>query len=243
VRFVDLVESNGGSGTAGETESVRDSQSGHQISSADSNELPSSAAAASSNSVGSGEATSGEPANSKSYFSPLHPFGIKYYFNLTEAIDDCPEYLVHMPTLENLCSQFGLEVVSDMSLHNFLYAHIDQHHSLLRRMGIIDPQQPAGTSLTQDEWDALNVYKAVVFRKRTPAEFTSSMCRPPMYYTAPPAHFTHPTFPPARRVNHSDIQQLRQEVDSVQTRMAAQKQAWIVQRERQQTGQQQHQQR
>lgn len=89
-----------------------------------------------------------EPPNSKTYFSPQQPFGIKYYFNLIvspsphtghstplwaqpflsacqlpraplssfagsvlcdceqEAIDDCPEYLVHMPTLEKCASQY-----------------------------------------------------------------------------------------------------------------------------------------
>ena len=38
--------------------------------------------------------------------------------------------------VNSLCSQFGLEVVSDLSLHDFLYTHIDQHHQLLRRMGV-----------------------------------------------------------------------------------------------------------
>ena len=58
-----------------------------------------------------------------------------------------------------------------------------------------------------------------------------------MYYTAPPAHFAHPAFPPARRLAYSDIQQLRQEADSITQRMAAHKQAWTAQRERQHVAQ------
>ena len=64
-----------------------------------------------------------------------------------------------------------------------------------------------------------------------------------MYYTTPPASHAIPlTFPPARRVTHADIQQLRQEPDSVKTRMDSHKQMWAAHREREQQQQQQQQQ-
>ena len=41
--------------------------------------------------------------------APLPP--CRYTFSLEDAIDDCPEYLVHLPTLEELGAKFGLRVV------------------------------------------------------------------------------------------------------------------------------------
>ena len=35
----------------------------------------------------------------------------RYVFSLKDAIDDCPEYLVPLPTLEELGAKFGLRIV------------------------------------------------------------------------------------------------------------------------------------
>ena len=74
------------------------------------NEVPPSAAdepvfasSTTAPSESSDDSSTSEPPNSKSYFSPHRPFGIKYYFNLTVSwihtadysyLDDCSYALV-----------------------------------------------------------------------------------------------------------------------------------------------------
>ena len=98
-------------------------------------------------------------------FPPSRLFGLRYFFRLEDAIDDLPEYLVHPVVLESLAAQYGLQLQSSEALHDFVYAHIDDddNYALLRKMGLVDAALPNGTALTQDEWDVLNVYRAIVF--------------------------------------------------------------------------------
>ncbi|RKP13181.1 mRNA capping enzyme-domain-containing protein, partial [Piptocephalis cylindrospora] len=38
-------------------------------------------------------------------------FGHRYHFALEDAIDDCPEYLVHFPTLTSMALEYGLRLL------------------------------------------------------------------------------------------------------------------------------------
>ena len=49
------------------------------------------------------------------------PYGIKYNFFLADAIDDCPEYLIHFPTLFKICHKNGLKLVQKKNFHDFFY--------------------------------------------------------------------------------------------------------------------------
>lgn len=99
-------------------------------------------------------------------------FGICYYFKLQDAIeDDCPEYLVHIPTFQMLGAEFGLrleglqdfkdiyetytrDIISvpsyDSKLHN-------PYYKLLQIMNIRTP--------TAEEMELIGLYTGVIFIK------------------------------------------------------------------------------
>ncbi|KAI9011033.1 guanine-7 methyltransferase, isoform CRA_c [Gaertneriomyces semiglobifer] len=95
-------------------------------------------------------------------------FGHKYWFELKDAIDDCPEYLVHFPTLIELAKEYGLEPVYKKNFHD-IYAEeskVDEYHKLLYRMNVIDDN---GT-MSDDEWETIGLYMAFAFRKRVASD-------------------------------------------------------------------------
>lgn len=114
-------------------------------------------------------------------------FGHQYNFKLLDAIDGCVEYLVHFPTLIkyfSLVSSFiaknkykmlthyhrrmaqavGFVLILDKTFHTFYEEHIsDQHHRrLMKRLNILNNE---GT-VTDDEWEAIGMYKVFAFRKK-----------------------------------------------------------------------------
>ncbi|KAF9972222.1 mRNA cap guanine-N7 methyltransferase [Actinomortierella ambigua] len=91
-------------------------------------------------------------------------FGAKYWFHLEDAIDDCPEYLVHMPTFQTLAEEYGLELVYNKKFHQ-VYEEASKEpelKDLLYRMNVIQDR----AHLSEDEWEAANIYLAFVFRKK-----------------------------------------------------------------------------
>ncbi|GJJ67892.1 mRNA (guanine-N7-)-methyltransferase [Entomortierella parvispora] len=91
-------------------------------------------------------------------------FGAKYWFHLEDAIDDCPEYLVHFPTFQKLAEEYGLELIYNKKFHQ-VYEEASQEHDfnqLLYRMNVISENG----SLSADEWEAANVYLAFAFKKK-----------------------------------------------------------------------------
>ncbi|KAG0228801.1 mRNA cap guanine-N7 methyltransferase [Actinomortierella wolfii] len=91
-------------------------------------------------------------------------FGAKYWFHLEDAIDDCPEYLVHMPTFKKLAGEYGLELVYNKKFHE-VYQEASKEpelRELLYRMNVIQDN----AHLSEDEWEAANIYLAFAFRKK-----------------------------------------------------------------------------
>ncbi|KAG0274189.1 mRNA cap guanine-N7 methyltransferase [Linnemannia exigua] len=91
-------------------------------------------------------------------------FGSKYWFHLEDAIDDCPEYLVHFPTFQKLAEEYGLELIYNKKFHQ-VYEEASQEldfNQLLYRMNVVSENG----SLSADEWEAANVYLAFAFRKK-----------------------------------------------------------------------------
>lgn len=89
---------------------------------------------------------------------PGSPFGRRLRFSLVGAVDDCPEYLVDAPALCALASAVGLQLQSMLPFHDF-YSQHTTHHALLRSM------QRGSRGMTPDEWEAIGLYSAFVFRK------------------------------------------------------------------------------
>ncbi|KAJ3345688.1 hypothetical protein HDU83_003834 [Entophlyctis luteolus] len=90
-------------------------------------------------------------------------FGHKYYFQLEDAIDDCPEYVYHFPTFLKKAAERGLELVYERPFHELFEEEIRDREnlSLLYRMRVVDEN---GT-ISADEWEVSGLYKAVAMRK------------------------------------------------------------------------------
>lgn len=92
-------------------------------------------------------------------------YGCAYSFTLDEAVEDCTEYLVHLPSFIELAREHGLELVYATGFHDFFSYHINQPNGLelFGRMRVIDYQQrPA---ISADEWEAIGIYQALCFKK------------------------------------------------------------------------------
>ncbi|PIA13607.1 guanine-N(7)-methyltransferase [Coemansia reversa NRRL 1564] len=98
--------------------------------------------------------------------SRIKRFGTAYAFTLDEAVEDCTEYLVHMPTFIELAKEHGLELEYCRDFHNLFADHTNDHSSveLLRRMRVVDNDRP---EISADEWEAVGIYLAVAFRKKS----------------------------------------------------------------------------
>ena len=118
-------------------------------------------------------------------FSKDSPFGNKYVFNLLDAIEDCPEYLVPMETLEALAEEYGLQVERAQNFHEY---HLSasrkpENAQLLQRMNVMHNAR-AGTTISPEEWEAARVYMVLVLRKKGNAPRRERMW--------PPRHFKLP---------------------------------------------------
>jgi len=124
------------------------------------------------------------PRGSESEVPPL--FGAQYSFHLTEVVD-CPEFLVHFPTLVKLADRFGLMMIGKQRFQNYFQQRKDQAEGskLLCKMNALEtfPSQSLvgdedqydhaeafkgseqiGT-LSRDEWEALTIYTMFAFKK------------------------------------------------------------------------------
>ncbi|PVU85455.1 hypothetical protein BB559_006384 [Furculomyces boomerangus] len=80
-------------------------------------------------------------------------FGRGYWFTLEDAIEDCPEYLIHFPTLQKLALEYNLELLVNSSFHDYYAQNISfpSNKALMRRMKVIDEN---GNGPSDDEWEA-----------------------------------------------------------------------------------------
>ncbi|KAJ3010538.1 mRNA cap guanine-N7 methyltransferase [Thoreauomyces humboldtii] len=92
-------------------------------------------------------------------------FGHKYWFELKDAIDDCPEYLLNFPTLVSLAEEYGMELLYKKSFHDLFEeeSRNPQYRDLLNRMRVMNEE---GT-MSADEWEVAGLYLAFAFRKKS----------------------------------------------------------------------------
>ncbi|KAJ3042706.1 mRNA cap guanine-N7 methyltransferase [Rhizophlyctis rosea] len=78
-------------------------------------------------------------------------FGHKYFFELKDAIDNCPEYLLYFPKLVELANEYGLELVTKKVFHEFYQEAVKEeaNRQLLYRMNVVNAE---GT-MSADEWE------------------------------------------------------------------------------------------
>ncbi|KAL0484373.1 mRNA (guanine-N7-)-methyltransferase [Acrasis kona] len=89
-------------------------------------------------------------------------FGNQYSFELLDAIDDCPEYLVPCKDFVALAKEYGLSVVEEKNFHEFFetWSEHDDFKFLTDRV-----YKLREGNMTADEWEAIYLYRAFVFRK------------------------------------------------------------------------------
>ncbi|XP_023170227.1 mRNA cap guanine-N7 methyltransferase [Drosophila hydei] len=113
-------------------------------------------------------------------------FGAKYQFHL-EGVVDCPEFLVHFPTLIKLGRRHGLQLVRRSTFADYFKETLPQGRQLLQRMSGLESIQahrystgeqfehvrrllgtqrgrPLGT-LSKNEWEATTLYLVCAFKK------------------------------------------------------------------------------
>ncbi|KAG9288312.1 hypothetical protein G9A89_021343 [Geosiphon pyriformis] len=80
-------------------------------------------------------------------------FGHKYWFDLKEAISNCPEYLVRFAHFEQLASEYGLRLIYKKRFHD-LYDEAKEEsvfRDLLYSMRVINPNMG---EMSEEEWEA-----------------------------------------------------------------------------------------
>lgn len=116
-------------------------------------------------------------------------FGCKYQFHL-EGVVDCPEFLVHFPTLVKLCRKHGLQLARKSTFAEYYKEFFDEGRPLLERMQALQSyfvqksskddeefahvrkvanatnynSKPYGT-LSKSEWEAASLYMVCAFKK------------------------------------------------------------------------------
>ncbi|KAI9218536.1 guanine-N(7)-methyltransferase domain-containing protein [Blastocladiella britannica] len=91
-------------------------------------------------------------------------YGHQYTFKLVDAIDDCPEFLVHWPSFQQLASEYGLAQVEHTNFQRFYHQNADgPFRELLVRMKVVTAASPA---LSAPEWEAAGLYTTFAFQKR-----------------------------------------------------------------------------
>ena len=87
----------------------------------------------------------------------LDAMGIRYTFNLSSAVEECDEYVIHMPTLQRLAKQHDLELIHHQNFGTLTQSNLEAYGHLL------DPMQVSPVSA--DEWEAIQLYCAMVFKR------------------------------------------------------------------------------
>lgn len=126
---------------------------------------------------------------------PYPLFGAKYNFHLHEVVD-CPEYLVHFPTLERLAAKFGLKLIKRARFQNYYEEMKRKGESLLQHMSALETYPPVNSklvgprsdytdakeyfreypgqkligTLSKSEWEVCTIYTMFAFQKVNPGE-------------------------------------------------------------------------
>jgi len=137
--------------------------------------------------IGFGNSVYNITFDEESVTKPQPLFGAKYNFHLREVVD-CPEFLVHFPTLVKLAEKYGLINIGKQRFQNYFASKKDRPdgRDLLSKMNAletypsrsqageegqyehaklcIEGEELVGT-LSKDEWEALTIYTVFAFKK------------------------------------------------------------------------------
>ena len=77
------------------------------------------------------------------------------------AVEDCEEYLVHLPTLTQLAAQAGLEMLYAKNFTDFFADECEGNVDLLERMKVL----PERDAISEAEWEVASTYMVIAFRR------------------------------------------------------------------------------
>ena len=97
---------------------------------------------------------------SKAFAAGASPYGLAYTFALKEAVEECEEYLVHLPTLTKLAKEYGLELLAATNFTDFFASEWRHHAPLLDRMKVL----PAEGAIAAEEWEVAHTYMVLALR-------------------------------------------------------------------------------
>ncbi|RKP21400.1 mRNA capping enzyme, large subunit, partial [Rozella allomycis CSF55] len=91
-------------------------------------------------------------------------FGCEYTFNLKEAVESVPEYLVYKETLERIAREEGLELVYWKNFTEMYYDFCAEEpfQSMLTRMNVLNKQG----SIDPEDWEVIALYSSFAFKKK-----------------------------------------------------------------------------
>lgn len=92
-------------------------------------------------------------SRSLSYSLHIHTF--------IDAIDDCPEFLIHQPTMIAIAKEYGLRIILLETFHDFYEQEKSHGADLLDRMRVFNQE---GT-ISKEEWEAIGIYCVFAFEK------------------------------------------------------------------------------
>lgn len=88
-------------------------------------------------------------------------FGNQYDFQLVDAVDKCPEFLVPPKHLIDLAKEFNLHIIEHLNFHDFY----DKYGNNQEVKANVKPELKL-EGMTEDQWTAIYLYRTFVFEKR-----------------------------------------------------------------------------
>ena len=87
-------------------------------------------------------------------------YGVKYRFDLFDAIDGIPEYLIPFCEFQKICERNGLKLVGFWDLHKFYgeWTKDEEYRKLFQKFS-------HGVFLNDKQWEIIGYYCAFVFQK------------------------------------------------------------------------------
>ncbi|QRV97984.1 mRNA cap guanine-N7 methyltransferase [Ceratobasidium sp. AG-Ba] len=92
-------------------------------------------------------------------------YGHKYWFNMFSTIEDLPEYIVPWEDFQSIALEYGLKSIYRSEFRDLFNKERrdPEYGPLLKTMKVVNAR--GDSELTEDQWDAANVYIAFAFEK------------------------------------------------------------------------------
>jgi mRNA (guanine-N7-)-methyltransferase len=100
-------------------------------------------------------------------------YGQEYTFWLTDAIEDCPEYLIDVDNFVKVCGDHDLVLVESHNFKDMYLKYGPEYHDLLKVMGVLQESTTGSNknsnnrlNMTREEMEIAELYDAYMFCKK-----------------------------------------------------------------------------